>query len=264
MTDLPKDLDARLSAFLDDELGELARAEIEALIVSDERVAERLEALALADSDYIETAGEIDSAPMSDSLNRTVRKLEASDKGQVILFPAWRRGMQFVERHSALAACAVIGIAVASFIPQLMGSGSNELPDLSAGTVITANSELGSSIASARGGEVFTVSGTEFQPRFSYLADNEACRLMDATSASETTRFVACMTPDGWELRIAEATPVSDQPPGGPFTTARGPAGEAIEAFLDETMTSAPLGADEETALMEQGWVTREEMTDVE
>ena len=132
-----------------------------------------------------------------------------------------------------------------------MGSGSNELPDLTAGTVITANSELGSSIASARGGEVFTVSGTEFQPRFSFLADDEACRLVDAASASEATRFVACMTPGGWELRIAETAPVSEQPPGGPFTTASGPAGDAIEAFLDETMTSAPLGIDEETALME-------------
>ena len=108
------------------------------------------------------------------------------------------------------------------------------------------------------------MSGTEFQPRFSYLADDEACRLMDARSASETTRFVACMTPDGWELRIAETAPVSNQPPGGPFTTASGPADEAIETYLDGAMTSAPLSAEEEAALIAQGWVTREEMNDVD
>ncbi|MAI90622.1 zf-HC2 domain-containing protein [Ponticaulis sp.] len=258
MTDMTHDIDARLSAYLDDELSEADRQKVEALLINDPEIAERLEALALADSDFADYAGQIDEMPMSEGLSGTLDRLKSGaavepESAEIISFPLWKRGLRFVDEHRAIAAGLVVAAMTATALPIL--TAHDVAPErYNSGSMVLASSDLGEVLRTTASGETHSDSGAEYAPQFSFIsASGEPCRVVDLTSASEAARLIACQRADHWQVEQAAYSEPA-QGVQNTFQTASGPGSEAIEHALDELMAAAPLSLAEEEQLIEAGW----------
>ena len=247
MTDMTHDIDARLSAYLDDELSEADRQKVEALLINDPEIAERLEALALADSDFADYAGQIDEMPMSEGA------AVEPESAEIISFPLWKRGLRFVDEHRAIAAGLVVAAMTATALPIL--TAHDVAPErYNSGSMVLASSDLGEVLRTTASGETHSDSGAEYAPQFSFIsASGEPCRVVDLTSASEAARLIACQRADHWQVEQAAYSEPA-QGVQNTFQTASGPGSEAIEHALDELMAAAPLSLAEEEQLIEAGW----------
>ena len=257
MAEHVKDLDTRLSAYLDGELNEADMAELEALIAGDETVAERLEALALAKDEFEAAAREIDDVPMSASLAALVQDLEdgtrkAGETGDVVAFPFWKRAGRFVADHRAVAASVAVAAGTMSLttaIPAQVAS-----VDHLSGTYY-ADSDMGRVFEAAASGTVVEVAdGLSAVPRFTFASGEDYCRVVDVTSEATEGRIVGCRVENAWRVAAATYGPAAGGSPDAPYRTASAAGAQSIEDFLDAAMSDAPLGLEDEAELMEFGW----------
>lgn len=252
------ELDEKLSAYLDGELDDAARAEIEALLAADPQVAQRLEALALANSDFVESADAITDAPASPALARQLAALHvaAAGGGNVVAFRKAPRLLDILTDRRALAACAALAVgalAVQNALPPT--APASQLP---ADGLILASSPLGKIFETAESGTQAEAPGhVEAMMQFSFAnQDGQPCRVADLAAASGASRVVACRETGGWRVAVASFT--ARKPAGGTdlYQTASGPGGDAIETYLDAAMADSPYSADDEAALITAGWPT--------
>lgn len=258
MTDDMKDLDSRLSAYLDGELSAAESQDIEALIASDPQAAARLQALATARADFETSSHEIDEIPMSASLAATLERLEDADEdrsdGNVIAFPVWQRAASFMKQHRAVAASVAVAtgaMTLQTAIPAQVAS----VEGLPANGTLYADSGIGRVLEASASGTTESVGdGVTVTPRFTFASDDGFCRVADTTSEAAQARFVACREDAGWRVAIATFSASTSGSPDAPYRTASQAGAESVETFLDSAMTNAPLGAQEEADLIDTGW----------
>lgn len=260
MTDDINDLDSRLSAYLDGELGSIESAALETLIASDPHVAARLEAIATARADFETTSHEIDDIPMSASLTATLERLAESrndhrNTDNIVPFPVWRRTAAFIQEHRAVAASVAVAVGAMTLqtaVPAQVAS----VEGLPASGILHADRGIGQVLeASASGSSKELPDGSTITPRFTFASDNTYCRVADTASKDTQARFVACRKDAGWRVAIATFSAASGGSTHSPYQTASQAGSKSVERFLDATMTDAPLGAQEEAGLIKAGWL---------
>ena len=264
MTDALKDLDIRLSAYLDGELSPEDMAATEAMIAEDEAVAARLEALAAAQADFDAAASEIDDVPMSAGLSALIDDLEIGAVGNdapsnVVAFPFWKRAGAFVEKHRAIAAGVVVAagtMTLTTAIPDQVAS-----VDTLSGTYY-ADSGLGQVLEVAASGTQNDIgNGATVTPRFTFASDDGFCRVADVSSSRTDGRLVACRAENAWRIAIAtfgEAPSTSR----GAYRTASAAGSQSVEAFLDAAMSDAPLDLAVEADLISSDWTKQQAETE--
>ena len=268
MTSNSPTLDERLSAYLDDELTDAERTEIETLLIEDDAAGERLEALALADSDFIELAEEIDNQPMSPGLAELVARLSRASSepetpaetrvqpDNVVAFPVWKRAMHTVVEHRAVAACVMIALIVVGVAPLLTGGNSETSPPYS-GSVILASSDMGELLSQQISGSDLTTNDTRLSPALTFTReDGSPCRVVTYSAPSLEGQFVACRQGQNWTVEAASYREVSEDRPEVDFQSASGGSFPEIETWLDDALTDGPFGRDEEQALIDRNWAT--------
>jgi hypothetical protein len=253
-------LDEKLSAYLDNMLPEDERRALETLLAADPALGERLEALALANAEFVAHAADIDRTEMSDGLKRQLAALHAaSGAGDTVVAFRLRRNLSaFLSDHRALAACAAVAAgAFALHIAQPAGDvgGARD-----AGGLVYAGHAVREMLEDAPSGTPVGLSDNgEGTVRFSFAsADGSYCRLADVSDGGAGTRLVACRENDGWRVVIAASTSRPDHPETDIYRTASAEAARSVEAVLDSLMADAPLGAEEEAEIIRRNWPVAE------
>lgn len=249
-------MDEKLSAYLDNMLPEHERAGLEALLAASPELADRLEALALANADFISHAADIDRVPMSAGLDRQLQSLSgaASGGGSVTPFRP-RAGLpRFLTEHRALAACAAVAAGI--FAWQATVPASTAPGGMDAGGMIYADTSLGRMLSTATSETVTGLGdGAEGRVRFTFASTGgDWCRLADLDKAGSTSRLVACQSGEDWRVMIAAYAGPSDGAGTDVYRTASAQAVTSVEALLDTMMQDAPLGPEDEQALIRMGW----------
>lgn len=252
-------MDEKLSAYLDDMLPEEERRALEALIAASPELAARLEALALANADFISHASAIDDLPMADGLQRQLQSLKAAaDAGGGNVTPFRKPGTfaRFFNDHRALAACAAVATGFFAWQSVVPGTEVQTPGAIDPGGLIIADSSLGKMFqTSASEASVELGQGDQGRVRFSFASANgDWCRVADVTAAAGTSRLVACQQEDGWQVVAAAYAGPADPQGTNVYKTASSQAASSIEAVLDTLMPEAPLGPEEEQALIDAGW----------
>lgn len=249
-------MDEKLSAYLDGELSGDERVALEALLAADEELAGRLEALALANSEFAEHARRIDDIPMSDGLARQLASLEAAGSagGTVAVFRPRRRLGGFFHEHRALAACAAVLAGVVVW--QSMQPGGAPANGMDAGGVIYAGSDLDRMLNASPSETVVDLGeGIEGRVRFSFAsAEGGYCRVADLVETAATSRIVACQEEGAWRVVIAAHTGGGTQGGEDLYRTASAHAAQSVETVLDALIFDAPMGAEEEAGLIARKW----------
>lgn len=249
------DLDEKLSAYLDGMLEGDDALRIEDLIASDTAVAARLEALALANSDFVQWSEAIDDMPFSAGLAAQMAKLHvdaarADGASNVTALSPRRSVLRFLDTHRAVAAAAAVA---AGLIAVQVGMPPPEpATGLPGDNLIFADSRLGEILNSVASGEPAKAGkDVEVTVRFSFASSTgDTCRVTDLASAGGTSRMVACREDAGWRVKVASYGPAPAAGGDDTYQTASGPAGDAIEAYLDAVMAGAPLSLEEEAQLL--------------
>jgi hypothetical protein len=88
-------------------------------------------------------------------------------------------------------------------------------------------------------------------------ADGRVCREFELYQEAQDFVGVACRAGEGWELEalLASASDLDASRNGG-FSQASGHAAGAVDSVLDALGAGDPLSAEEERALIAQGWQT--------
>jgi hypothetical protein len=239
--------DEQLSAFLD---GELSAQDTDALsqeIERDARLAARMERIGSANAAYIDAVGQIDRAPIKTALKAAI---EAPPAAKVIAFRP-RSLTAFVAEHRAIAASLLCAAAVWGVMSTTSGSPSNPFAPGQDG-VIMANSPLHHLLETASTGQVSTIDGIKAAPRLTFAAeDGSFCRQFDVVTDEGASAAIACRKESGWRTEIV-AFGLSR--PTGEFQTASAARSPVLESFLDTHMSGAPMNAEEETRLLQNGW----------
>ena len=170
MTDPQNALDHLLNGYLDDELNEAERTELEAMMLKDERIGLRLEELAQANSEFIESANEVDSVPMTESLSALMDRLSAEESqaafkdetDNVITFPIWRKTTRFIEHHRAIAAALIMGVGAVVLQPAFTDRQSQSIMPGTSG-IIMAQSQLGDALETLASGSVVEGDGVRIE-----------------------------------------------------------------------------------------------------
>lgn len=247
--------DEKLSAYLDDMLDEDERAGLEALLAADPALADRLEALALANSEFVARAAEIRHIEMSDGLKRQLASLEAAAAAQddrVVAFRGRRSLVGVLTDHRAVAACAALAAGLLGW--QALQPAAPPRGSFGAGGLVFAGSALDGLLEASPSG----ASQADGSVHFSFAAAGGGyCRVADLSEGGAASRLVACREGDGWRVVVAAYTGTPDSAQADVYRTASSEAVRSVEAALDALMTDAPLDADEESDLIRNGWQRR-------
>jgi hypothetical protein len=97
-------------------------------------------------------------------------------------------------------------------------------------------------------------SGLRITPQLSFVSAREGvCREFRLDAAERAARGLACRNEGGWRtLRVTAAAVRSGG--GDGFETASIDGDTGFDAFVDALIDTAPLGPEEETRLMQNGW----------
>jgi len=253
-------MDEKLSAYLDNMLPEDERAALESLIAASPELAARLEALALANADFVGHAASIDAVPMSEGLQRQLDALRSAASGpgggNVTAFRKRSAPGRFFKEHRALAACAAIG---AGFFAWQAAVPTSDMPPpgaIDSGGLVIAESPLGRMFAAAPSETPVSIGEDETgRVRFTFAsADGGWCRLADIEASGAATRIVACESGGDWRMMIAAYTGPSNRSDTDFYRTASTQAVISVETMLDTLMADAPLTPEEEMAQITSGW----------
>lgn len=241
--------DEQLSAFLD---GELAPADMDALALAleaDAGLAARMERLGTANTAYLGAIGAIDAAPIKASLKSV---MEAPPTAKVIAFKP-RSISAFVIEHRAIAASLLCAAGVFGLMSTMTGSSAVDPLAPGADGQIMASSPIYRMLETGKTGDVVTISAdASATPRLTFASDDGGfCRQFDLVSGESASAAIACRESDVWKTQVvAYGLPK----PSGDFQTASAGRSPALEAFLDQRMSGAPMNAEDEAKLLAGGW----------
>jgi hypothetical protein len=226
------DLDL-ISAYLDNELDDNKRAEVEQRITHDQKFAECLVARKNQDDKLLFAYSEIDNKPVPDALlallNIEDHKLEEKKQAAPIQTSA---NDSFFSRHpwmSLAASFAVVALSTPLYFSAQKTNTLNlaqALNDISSGNTVTLNDE--SSL-------YLSMSFENNQAQF--------CREYFKTQETQSTQVIACRGEQGWQQIItAEVVMISNHN----YQPASGNSSVAVEHWLDVNMSSDPLTVKQE------------------
>lgn len=252
-------MDEKLSAYLDNMLPEEERASLESLLAASPEIAARLEALALANTDFIARAAEIDRIPMSDGLRIQLESLRSAAHGPPSNVTAFRPRSalsRFFNDHRAVAACAAVAAGFFAWQSVVPGPVPAPSDGIDPGGLIIAESPLGRMLAASPSETPVPLGdGQEGRVRFSFASsDGGWCRLADIEAPDGTSRLVACQSGEDWRMMMAAYTGPAGDPGPDVYRTASAQAAASVEALLDTLMADAPLAPEAEEALINAGW----------
>jgi len=253
------DMDEKLSAYLDGMLDESESSGVAALIADNPAVAERLEALALATSDFVQSASVIDAAPMSPALAAQLARLHVEvarpgRAGNVTQLPQRKQFVSFLETHRAVAAAAAIATGLIAV--QISMPPPKRATGLPADGLILADSGLERLLNEAASGSMTAVGkALDAEVRFSFESVGGApCRLADLSSEGGTSRIVACRETTGWRVMVASFSAPPSLGNDSQYQTAGATSSEAIEIYLDSAMAGPAMTALEEAKRISEKW----------
>lgn len=183
--------DAKLSAFLDQELPHTELEAIRDAIAQQPELADRLAMLSQVDAAVHDFATRIDSEPMSTQLQRQVfGKAE-----NVVTLSFWQRKRQ----QFALAASITLLVGLGAFQWWPVDS------EPQGGQWVAMTPSLSSGLSSLPSGETRLINATEaLQPQFSFTAgDGRLCRSYELVSAGESAQIrseIACHQQGQWQI----------------------------------------------------------------
>jgi hypothetical protein len=240
--------DEQLSAFLD---GELPPQDMDALsheIETNAQLAARMERIGSANAAYVDAISQIDRAPVSAAVKAAI---ETPPTAKVIAFRP--RGIAaFLVEHRAIAASLLCAVAVGGIMSTTSkGSASDPFAPGPDG-MIMASSPLHQLLETAATGQASTIGNSTAAPRLTFAADDGSfCRQFDVVTPDGASAAIACREATGWRTQVvAYGLPKPD----GEFQTASASRSPALESFLDERLSGAPMNAEEEGKLLQGGW----------
>lgn len=233
--------DEHLSAYLDGELSEDERREIDQALEIDPELFERLEHLRTVDTVLSDTFLDIADEQIPEQIMSLIRSDQNASKGNVVSLSDRDQKLRF-QTPFAMAAAAAIGVFVGA---QFLNSASTT-PEghFFAGEV-------------ADGTELFQVletisSQTEhagITPVLTFASvDGGICR--EVTSKNE--RALACRADGKWTIIAVTHEPRQNE--AGTYATASSNASIVFDVLSQQLMADAPLSADAEQSLIDQNW----------
>lgn len=241
--------DEQLSGFLD---GELPEQEMDALsreIERDPALAARIERLNSANTAYIDAISAIDGAPITTGLKAAI---ETPPAVNVIAFRP-RGIMTFISEHRAIAASLVCAAAVWGVMATVPTGGTSGPFAPGADGVVLAGSPLHRLLESAPTGQASMVGSATAAARLTFATDDGTfCRQFEVSSEGGLSAAIACREDQTWRTQVVAYGLAK---PAGDFQTASAARAPALEAFLDERLSGAPMNTEEEIQLLRSGWV---------
>ena len=238
--------DETLSAFLDSELSEHEMEQVRKALETDDELVMRLAELSEVDMRVKEHATSIEDAPLSDSLAKTVAKLDTATtkntlNSNVVTLTPWQRVKQSANKSLAIAAsvAVVFGIAMTSYLQP------NESQNLVASNIAAAlNTQLSS-------GEYKQSDGSVFSAQLSFNnQQGELCRQYALSSNNTTQTSIACKAQSGWQIKAQTAAQQSDN--GAQYQTASN--NSELDAVIDSMISGAPLDRAQEQQAISAKW----------
>ena len=235
--------DETLSAFLDSELSEHEMEQVRKALETDDELVMRLAELSEVDMRVKEHATSIDDAPLSDSLAKTVAKLDTATtkntlNSNVVTLTPWQRVKQSANKSLAIAA-VVFGIAMTSYLQP------NESQNLVASNIASA---LDTQLSS---GEYKQSDGSVFSAQLSFKnQQGELCRQYALSSNNTMQTSIACKTQSGWQIKAQTAAQQSDN--GAQYQTASN--NSELDAVIDSMISGAPLDRAQEQQAISAKW----------
>lgn len=249
-----------MSAYLDDALDAEAAAAFEADLARDPELRARFEALSGVDA----LVREAFAAPAGEPVPERFAKLLAADQGDqrpVIDLASFRaaravkpgRGIGQGWRTAAAAALALAIGGGGGFFAGRENILVETYLRLEAGAIDKSN-PLHRLLSQAPSGAPQMISGGDsFAPVLTFIAaDGRPCREFELSADAATAVGLACRDNGGWRLEALLAA--ADRPVGAGYAPASGFSQAALEAALDNLGAGAPLGPEEEQALIAAGW----------
>lgn len=236
--------DELLSAYLDGELPEEARARIDAALASDPAIAARLKALDAATRSFAAAIREADKAPMPAGVEDLLRP----KTDNVVAFRQRKREQPKWVRPAAMAA-SLLALVVAVGLLGNGPGGAGERLIIAAGPV-DRTSALHRALDRTPSAEAASIGVARVSPVATFrVAGGGLCREFLASQEAGAVRAVACRDDRQWTVKIAATEAAS----AGGYQPASGPAA-AIGAYVDSAIEGDPLGPDEERALIGAKW----------
>ena len=243
--------DDQLSAFLDGELPDDEMSLIEQALNDHPELQKRLEQFEAVDALIAPAFDEILTEPVPEDVTSLLRGEEdaQSTTAQIISFPKARK---FLSDHGVpMAAAATVALVASSII-------SGTTPQSPNTFAFHDRPDLVELLAQSPSGERVSLSGDQTAEVLLSYAQGEGgyCREFAIYGNTETVQAVACNESGSWAMKVAEfsqGTPSAD----GSYGLASS-AGAALEAFVDETMAEDALDADQEAALIANGWTAQD------
>ena len=235
--------DETLSAFLDSELSEHEMEQVRKALETDDELVMRLAELSEVDMRVKEHATSIDDAPLSESLAKTVAKLDTATtkntlNSNVVTLTPWQRVKQSANKSLAIAA-VVFGIAMTSYLQP------NESQNLVASNIASA---LDTQLSS---GEYKQSDGSVFSAQLSFKnQQGELCRQYALSSNNTMQTSIACKTQSGWQIKAQTAAQQSDN--GAQYQTASN--NSELDAVIDSMISGAPLDRAQEQQAISAKW----------
>lgn len=263
MTEDTQYSDQTLSAYIDGELPPGETRQISEAVESDADLARRLALLEEPDRIVKSACRSIDSHPLPESVAALLREDEARSLGSgadpdetVIPFPVDRPPERLYRWALPLAAsiALIIGLGIGAGIDWRGGSGGDiGVPRMAA--VIVSGEPLFDILERGQSARKFSLEGeVEVTPVLTFATKSGAfCREFETLSPNAATRAVACREDGLWRMAVA----VSARPEaaaGDGYVTAESETSAWLDRYLGELIEGAPLGADDEQALIRCGW----------
>lgn len=238
--------DETLSAFLDSELSEHEMEQVRKALETDDELVMRLAELSEVDMRVKEHATSIDEVPLSDSLAKTVAKLDTPTSkstlsSNVVTLTPWQTVKQSANKSLAIAAsvAVVFGIAMMSYLQP------NESQNLVASnTALALDTQLSSGVFEQSNGSVFRAQ-LSFKNQ-----QGELCRQYALSSNNTTQTSIACKTQNGWQIKAQTATQQSNN--GAQYQTASN--NNELDAVIDSMISGAPLDRAQEQQAINAKW----------
>ena len=263
--------DEKLMAYVDGELDDAARAEVEAALLDDPALAQRVAAQKALRSRIRLAFDNVAKEPVPDRLVKTARTAPASattfhSRDDVPVRPSRddvpaRRDSNVVPLRrkpprrwswpewSAIAASLLVGVLASQMFFRAFLSGP--VPVISRDGQMIANASLSHALSEQLAANQPGTSAVQIGISFRSRAGNY-CRTF-ATRGASAVAGLACRTSDAWRVQVLAQGEKPAQSSGG-LRQASSSMPKAIAQAVDEEMAGDPLDASGEAAAKEKGW----------
>ncbi len=252
--------DEALSALIDGELSADAASALQRRLADEPALARRYAALRGVDDTVRQAVDDLDDSEIPERVLELLREPAAGSghdgdeprRGVVIPLRRMQRAFQM-----PVAIAAGLALVVGILVGQQLRGPATDAP-LSAFVAmehIDTASPLGRLLHELPSNEsVELADGIAVTPRMSFArAGGGHCRLVEIAGGDAMARSVACHSDGAWRMEMAEFAPTVDAADASGWRPATAPDGP-LERALDALIDGAPLGRDEERALMQRGW----------